>query len=54
MEIEQFIAETLENSPKAICRLPERAKDLIKESLVRRAGGMYVTHLSQTCPSLCI
>jgi hypothetical protein len=39
-DIEQFIKETLESSPRAICHLPEKAKDLIRESLVRRAGGM--------------
>ena len=50
-DIEQFITETLENSPKAICRLPEKAKDLIRKSLVCRAGGMYVTRLSF---SLCL
>jgi hypothetical protein len=39
-DIKQFIMETLENSARPICRLPEKAKDLIRESLVRRAGGM--------------
>jgi hypothetical protein len=45
-DIEQFIKETLESSPGVICRLPKKAKDLVQKSLVRRAGGMYVTHLS--------
>jgi hypothetical protein len=39
-DIKQFITETLENSARPICRLSEKAKDLIRESLVRRAGGM--------------
>jgi hypothetical protein len=45
-DIKQFIIETLEDSARPICRLPEKAKDLIREGLVSRAGGMYVTHLS--------
>jgi hypothetical protein len=39
-DIEQFITETLEHSARPVCRLPEKAKNLIRESLVRRAGGM--------------
>jgi hypothetical protein len=45
-DIEQFVMETLENSARPICRLPEKAKNLIRDNLVRRAGGMYVTQLS--------
>ena len=45
-DIGQFIMETLENSPRAICRLPEKAKDLIRESLISRAGGMYAALFS--------
>jgi hypothetical protein len=40
-DIERFITETLENSSRPVCRLPENAKDLIRKSLVSRAGGMY-------------
>jgi hypothetical protein len=43
-DIKQFIMETLENSAQPICRLPEKAKNLIRESLVCRAGGMYAKH----------
>jgi hypothetical protein len=39
-DIKQFIMETLENSARPVCRLPQKAKNLIRESLVRRAGGM--------------
>ena len=40
-DIKQFVTETLENGARPICRLPEKAKDLIRENLVSRAGGMY-------------
>jgi hypothetical protein len=45
-DIKQFIMETLESSARPICRLPEKAKDLIRENLISRAGGMYEAHLS--------
>jgi hypothetical protein len=45
-DIQQFIMETLENSARPICRLPEKAKDLIQENVTSRAGGMYEAHLS--------
>jgi hypothetical protein len=49
-DIKHFVIETLENSARPICRLPEKAKDLIRESLVSRAGGMYVTLISPHYP----
>jgi hypothetical protein len=39
-DIEQFITETLESSARSVSHLPENAKDLIRQHLVRRAGGM--------------
>jgi hypothetical protein len=44
-DIKQFVMETLENSGRTVYRLPEDAKDLIRESLVSRAGGMYATRI---------
>jgi hypothetical protein len=41
-DISRFVAETLRSSAKPVCRLSDDAKDLIKETLVSRAGGMYV------------
>jgi hypothetical protein len=41
-DIEQFVTETLKRSARPVCHLPDEAKDLIKESLISRAGGMYV------------
>jgi hypothetical protein len=49
-DIKQFVVETLERSARPICRLPENAKDLIRESLVRRAGGMYAILFPPQCP----
>jgi hypothetical protein len=40
-DIERFVMETLESSARPVSRLPEKAKDLIRESLIGRAGGMY-------------
>ena len=45
-DIEQFVTETLKHSARPVCRLPEKAKHLIRESLVSRAGGMYVSFAS--------
>jgi hypothetical protein len=45
-DIERFVTETLKNSARSISRLPENAKDLIRESLLSRAGGMYATQIS--------
>jgi ERCC4-related helicase len=41
-DIERFVTDTLKRSARPVCRLPEEAKDLIRESLISRAGGMYV------------
>jgi hypothetical protein len=42
-DISRFVVETLRSSARpAFCYLPDDAKDLIKESLVSRAGGMCV------------
>jgi hypothetical protein len=41
-DISQFVVETLRSSATPVCHLSNNAKDLIKESLVIRAGGMYV------------
>jgi hypothetical protein len=48
-DIEQFVTETLDSSARPVSRLPEKARDLIKESLISRAGGMYGAHFSSLC-----
>jgi hypothetical protein len=45
-DIKQFVMETLESSARQVSRLPDKAKDLIRESLVSRAGGMCATQFS--------
>jgi hypothetical protein len=45
-DIERFVTDTLKRSARPVCRLPEKAKDLIRESLVGRAGGMYAPFLA--------
>jgi hypothetical protein len=48
-DIEQFVTETLESISRPVFRLPANAKDLIRGSLISRAGGMYAIHFFLLC-----